>query len=245
MVIALQSLALNPIDYYLRDFGFVIDDYLAVVGSDVGGIIIASGSIAISHKLGTRVAAFPPTYFVHGAADDGAFYTKTLNPDVNINEASLWGISVVTAWSGLWTISIPLRDTLYTAQDKKGLLVWGGASSIGSGTVQAAKLLGFNVYAIASPKHHDHVRSLGAQEVFDYKDAEVVDKTVKVAKQDRINVQPAFDAAGQVQSCLDILKKFKAGGTRQLATAIPMSDQTPKEEEVIVKSVEAPTEAKE
>lgn len=43
---------------------------------------------------------------------------------------------------------------------------------------------------------------------------------------------------------MDVLKEYKAGGTPKLATAIPMSDQTPTEDRVDVKFVAAPTEEK-
>lgn len=254
VLVQVSSVALNPIDYYMRDFGFVIDNYPAVIGSDIGGTIISTGSSANKYKPGTRVAAFAPTFFVHGAPDYGAFQAMALIPEANVtplpqnvsfNEASLLGMSVVTAWSGWWTIGFPLSDTAFSATDKKAVLVWGGASSIGTGAVQSAKMIGLAVYATASEKHHDYIKQLGAKEVFDYKDADVVEKIVKAAKDDGVIVQYAFDAAGQVQPCLDILKNFKAGGTPQLATAIPMSDATPKEEGVEVKFVAAPTEAKE
>ncbi|KAL8917030.1 MAG: hypothetical protein Q9208_008205 [Pyrenodesmia sp. 3 TL-2023] len=253
VLVEVKSLALNPIDYYMRDFGFVIDNYPAVVGSDIGGTIIGTGSSANKYKPGTRVAAFAPTYFVRGAPDYGAFQAKVLIPEANItplpetvsfNEASLLGMSVVTAWSAWWTIGLPLSETAFSATDKKAVLVWGGASSIGTAAVQSAKMLGFMVYATASQKHHEFVKTLGAKEVIDYKDADVVEKIVKTAKEDGVTVQFAFDAAGQVQLCLDVLKEFVANGTPQLATAIPMSDQTPKEEGVEVKFVAAPTEAK-
>ncbi|KAL8781308.1 MAG: hypothetical protein Q9213_006056 [Squamulea squamosa] len=249
VLVEVKSVALNPIDCYMRDLGFVVDSYPAVIGSDIGGTIVAVGS-SVSFKPGTRVAAFAPTFFTHGAPDYGAFQAKTLVPASNVtpipdhisfNEASLLGMSVLTAWSGWYSIGLPLRDSIYTAADKQGVLVWGGASSIGTGAVQAAKLMGLTVYATASPKHHDYIKSLGAQGVFDYQDNDVIKKIVSAAKYDGISLEIAFDAVGQVRSCLDVLKEFKAGAAPKLATAVPMSDQTPTEDGVEVKFVAAPT----
>lgn len=243
---------LTPETLAVRDFGIVINSYPAVIGSDIGGTIIAAGS-SVSLKPGTRVAAFAPAFFVQGAPDYGAFQAKALIPASNVtplpdsvsfNEASLLGMSVVTAWCGWYTVGLPLRDSIYTSADRKGVLVWGGASSIGNGAVQTAKMLGLTVYATASSKHHEYIKTLGAKETFDYKDDGVVEKIVKAAKGDRIELKIAFDAAGQVRSCLDVLKEFKAGDLPKLATAIPMSDQTPKEDGVEVKFVAAPTEEK-
>ncbi|KAL8849117.1 MAG: hypothetical protein Q9221_005886 [Calogaya cf. arnoldii] len=235
MLVEVKSVALNPIDYYMRDFGFALDSYPAIIGSDIGGTIIAAGS-SVSLKPGTRVAAFAPAFFVHGAPDYGAFQTKALVPawnvtplpdDISFNEASLLGI-----------------DSIYTPTDKKGVLIWGGASSIGTAAIQTANMIGLTVYATASLKHHDYLESLGAKATFDYKDDNVVNQIVKAAKADGISLDIAFDAAGQVRSCLDVLKEFKAGGTPKLATAIPMSGETPSEEGVEIKLVAAPTEEK-
>lgn len=236
----------------MRDFGFVIASYPAIFGSEVGGTIIAAGSSTLL-KPGTRVAAFAPTFFVQGAPDYGAFQAKALIPATNVaplpdsvsfNEASLLPMSVVTAWSGWYSIRLPLQDTIYKPADKKGMLVWGGASSIGSAAIQTANMVGMTVYTTASPKHREYLKSLGAKETFDYHDDDAADKIVEAAKGDDIALEFAFAAAGQVRACLDVLKEFKAAGTPKLATAIPMSDQTPTEDGVEVKFVAAPTEDK-
>ncbi|KAI4187867.1 MAG: hypothetical protein L6R41_002529 [Letrouitia leprolyta] len=254
VLIEVKSIALNPIDNLMREAGLFIDSYPTVIGSDISGIIITTGSSATKYKPGTRVTAFAPTFFSHGAADNGAFQAKTLVPEalvsplpesLTFNEGAILPMSVITAWSGLYTAGLPLREPIYTAQDKKGILVWGGASSIGSGTVQIAKMLGFTVYATASAKHHSYIRSLGAKHVFDYKDNDVVEKLVKAIKDDGNTVQVAFDAAGQVRPCMDVLKEFKSGAPSQVATAVPMHSGPPQEQGVEAKFILAPTEKEE
>lgn len=251
VLVEVKSIALNPIDNLMREAGFFIDSYPSVIGSDISGTIIATGSSATKYKPGTRVTAFAPTFFTHGLPDYGAFQAKTLVPEalvsplpesLTFNEGAILPMSVITAWSGLYTAGLPLREPIHTAQDKKGILVWGGASSIGSGTVQTAKMLGFTVYATASTKHHDYVKSLGAKHVFDYKDADVVEKLVKAIKSDGNTVQHAFDAAGQVRACMDVLKEFKSGEPSQVATAVPMREGPPQEEGVEAKFIMAPTD---
>ena len=66
LLIEVKSIALNPIDHYQRDLGFVIDSYPAVVGSDFACTVISAGSSmpADAPRLGTRVAAFAPCFFV-------------------------------------------------------------------------------------------------------------------------------------------------------------------------------------
>ena len=251
LLIHVKSIALNPIDHYQRDMGFPpLAHYPTVLGSDVAGTVVSAGSAVPSDapKPGSRVAAFAPCFFTQGLPDYGAFQTHVLVPAANVvplpssisfNEAALLPMAVGTAWSGWYSIGLP-RDTAYTAKDKKGMLVWGGASSIGSAAVQVAKSMGFNVYVTASEKHHEYLKGLGATEVFDYKSEGVVENLVKAVKADGITIQAGFDAIGEVKPCLDILTQAKGEGLAKLATARPPSEDTPKMEGVEVKFVKAP-----
>ncbi|KAI9849290.1 MAG: hypothetical protein M1837_004749 [Sclerophora amabilis] len=256
LLIQVRSIALNPIDCYQRDRGIAIASYPAVLGSDVAGTVIAAGSSvpADAPQLGTRVAAFAPCFFVQGVPDYGAFQTRVLVPAVNavplpqwisFNEASLLPMAVVTAWAGCYTLGVP-RDTAYGPADKKGILIWGGASSIGSAAVQLARSMGFRIYVTASEKHHAYLKGLGATKVFDYRSGDPVGSIVKAAKEDGVTVQVGFDAVGQMKSCLEILKEAKAEGTTaKLASAIPLSEDSPKLEGVEVKFVAVPEDENE
>ncbi|KAL8949034.1 MAG: hypothetical protein Q9222_004830 [Ikaeria aurantiellina] len=276
VLIEVHSIALNPIDHYMRDFGMAIASYPATFGSDIGGTIVATGPAVPAPQLqpGTRVAAFAPTFFAHGDPDYGAFQKKALVPaalvtpvpaDMSFDEASILGMAVLTAWSGWYSIGLPLREdaaVFAPAAEKKkkkqqeGMLVWGGASSIGTAAVQSARMMGFTVYATASARHHTYIKQqLGAEGgVFDYKSDGVVQEIVGAAKRDGCGLRHAFDAVGEVRNCLDVLKEFKgAGGATteaaaavpKLATAKPTSPETPKESGVEVRFVAAPAEEEE
>lgn len=255
LLIEVRSIALNPFDHYQRDIGIYIKDYPAVVGSDVGGVVISAGSSGLSETLkpGTRVAAFATAYYAQGRPDYGALQTRVLvsadnvvplPQDMSFNEASLLPMAVGTAWAGWYTIGVP-RDTAYTAADTKGMLVWGGASSIGSAAVQIAKLMGFIVYVTASEKHHEYLKGLGAARTFDYKGENVVESIVKAAKEDGVTIQNGFDAVGQLRPCLDILKEFKGEGISKLAEATQLPKDSPKEDGVEVKFIAPSADEKE
>ncbi|KDQ06000.1 hypothetical protein BOTBODRAFT_39851 [Botryobasidium botryosum FD-172 SS1] len=256
LLIEVKSIALNPIDHYQRDFGFVIASYPAVVGSDLAGVVVAAGPTSVPSdelKPGTRVAAFAPCFFHKGAPDYGAFQARVLVPAANavplperlsFNEASLLPMAVTTAWAGWYSIGVA-RDTAYTPADKKGILVWGGSSSVGSAALQTAKLMGFVVYTTASEKHHEYLKSLGASRVFDYKSEGVEASIIKAAKEDGLTFQVGYDAVGQLQSCLEILKALKEEGTTaRVASAVPLSDASPTLEGVEVKFVASPVDEK-
>ena len=231
------------------------EHYPTVLGSDVAGTVISAGSDLPSDapKPGTRVAAFATAYYKKGLPDYGSFQTHVLVPAVNVvplpsnisfNEAALLPMAAATAWAGWYAVGLS-RDTAYTAQDKQGLLVWGGASSIGSGAIQVAKSFGFSVYVTASEKHHEYLKGLGASQVFDYNSEDVVENIVKAAKADGVTVQTGYDAVGQVKPCSDILKQLKGDGPAKLATAVPPSEDTPRVDGVEVAWIYPPEDEKE
>lgn len=168
-----------------------------------------------------------------------------LPPGMGFNEASLLPMAVETAWAGWYSIGVA-RDTKYAAADKKGLLVWGGAGSVGSAAVQVAKSMGFIVYVTASEKHHEYLKRLGASRAFDYKSEDVVGQIVVAAKEDGITIQTVYDAAmGALEQCLEVLKELKGEGMAKLASAPRLPEDFPKVDGVEVKFVMAPADAKE
>jgi NADPH:quinone reductase-like Zn-dependent oxidoreductase len=250
LLIEVKSIALNPIDFHQRERGFAIAAYPAVVGSDVAGIVLEAGSSVPEDapKPGSRVATFAPCFFKQGAPDYGALQTRVLVPYVNavtlpeylsFSEGSLLPMAVLTVWSGWYSIGVS-RETQYTPADKKGLLVWGAASSVGSAALQSANLMGFRVYATASTKHHAYLKGLGASRLFDYKEEGVVEKIIKTAKEDGVTIHIGYDAVGQLKSSLDVLSALKGDGLSKLAEAALMPPDAPTAEGVEAKFVMAP-----
>lgn len=64
------------------------------------------------------------------------------------------------------------------------ILIWSGATSVGHHVIQLAKLSGLTPIVTASPEHTEHLSSLGAAAVVDYKDEKAVDKIKQAAKAD-------------------------------------------------------------
>ena len=64
----------------------------------------------------------------------------------------------------------------------KTLLVWGGASSVGSNAIQLAVAAGYEVITTASPKNFDYVKKLGASQVLDYHSKSIADELVDIFK---------------------------------------------------------------
>ncbi|KAI1404382.1 GroES-like protein [Hypoxylon fuscum] len=254
LLLEVKAIALNPLDYKCRDFGFMVAQYPSVLGSDIGGVVLETGSnVSSTFKPGTRITAFAPTFFVKCAPDYGAFQQRLIIPARNVapipdnitfKEAATLPMAVCTTWSGWWTIGLP-RNTSYSHSDKQGILIWGASSSVGSMVVQSAKLLGFTVYATASVKHHEYIKSLGASRVFDYKDTNVEDAIIKAAKTDGLTFQYGYDAVGALQSCQNILEALRGSGPAHLASAPPLKPDGPRTEGVDTKFVVASLDEKE
>jgi NADPH:quinone reductase-like Zn-dependent oxidoreductase len=72
------------------------------------------------------------------------------------------GIGVVgeTAWRAVVTVA--------DVQPGQRVLIHGGAGGVGSAAVQVARARGAHVIATASPRNHEFLRGLGADELIDY-----------------------------------------------------------------------------
>lgn len=250
LLIAVHSIALNNIDNKQRQLGIGIASYPAIVGSDISGTVVAAGSSLSSDapKHGTRVVAFAPAFFEQGKPDYGAFQEMVLVPASNVavlperwsfNEGCALPMAVATAWSGLYSIGVA-RETSYSPEDKVGMLVWGAASGVGSAVVEVAKTMGFVVYAVASEKHHAFLKTLGAAKCFDYNDEDVVENIVKDVRADGVSMTTGYDSVAQWKYSVEVMRQSKGDGVSKLASAVRLSEETPKVDGVEVKFVAAP-----
>ncbi|GAB7348888.1 hypothetical protein MBLNU459_g7583t1 [Dothideomycetes sp. NU459] len=255
ILIDVKAIALNPVDCYQRDLGFHIEHYPAVLGSDLTGTVVAVGSAVTSglFKPGTRVAAFATAFYKQGNPDYGAFQERVivsaanavpLPKDISFNEGALLPMAVTTAWTGWYSIGLP-RGVVHKPADKQGMLVWGGASSVGGGAIQSAKLLGYTVYTAASKKHHEYLKGLGASRTFDYNDENVVESIVKAAKDDGLTFDNCYLAVGSLKEPIEILQQLKKKETAMIASAPLVKDDAPKGEGVETVFVHPPNDEEE
>nr|A0A8K1AWG4.1 RecName: Full=Trans-enoyl reductase tndF; AltName: Full=Talaronoid C biosynthesis cluster protein F [Aspergillus flavipes]QVR97765.1 TndF [Aspergillus flavipes] len=228
VLIEVKAVALNPCDYYQRDYGMPpVLIYPAVLGSDTAGVVVKLGSnVTTVPGPGSRVIAFASSFYQGGSPDHGAFQTYTLAqsegviplPDsLSFEEGAVFPLAVLTALTAWTTIGMRL-DTRYSPVDQQAVLIWGASSSVGSFAVQSAKTLGFTIYATASPEHHDLVKTLGADAVFDYKAGDVVSQIVSAVRRDGVQLHTAHCVVdGALQPTLDILKETKGDAPAKVA----------------------------
>ncbi|RLV95286.1 Uncharacterized protein JA1_001301 [Spathaspora sp. JA1] len=195
LLIKSEAFAVNPTDWKHILYG--LGKANNIIGSDVSGVVVEVGSEVEGFKVGDYVNAF-----VRGNTSDteGAFGEYAIiNPKVTVkydhklthaesNEAGVINTFEGAASVGLGFVTVGLSFSHYLnidydqAKNKdKFILIWGGAGATGTLAVQVAKLIyGLQVITTASPKNHKYLKSLGADYVFDYNDANVVEKIKEV-----------------------------------------------------------------
>ena len=108
----------------------------------------------------------------------------------------------------------------------KTLIVWEGATSVGSNAIQLGIAAGYEAIITASPQNFDNVKKLGASQAFDYHSKTIIDELV-TALQDKTTAG-AFDSIGvngAVEACADVLLKLE--GNRFIAIAWPLPEKIP------------------
>jgi NADPH:quinone reductase-like Zn-dependent oxidoreductase len=131
----------------------------------------------------------------------------------------------------------PPATPLGSSEKGEGFLVWGGASAVGSATIQLARNSGFKVFVTASKKHEGYLKSLGAYEVIDYHDSDVVEKITAAAKRAGTEIKMGADTITEGDSAklaADVL--VSSGGEGKLAITLPWPEkhEKPKGLEVLV-----------
>ncbi|MGV2982764.1 NADP-dependent oxidoreductase [Microbacterium sp. AGC85] len=167
VLVRVEAAGVNQLDEKIRAGEFkAILPYRAplVLGHDVAGTVIRAGS---------KVRGFRPGDKVFGRPRDGRIgtFAERVSVDasdlalapttISLVEAASFPLVALTAWQAL-----VVHGNVRPGQK---VLIHGGAGGAGSITIQLAKHLGAHVATTASAKNADFVRSLGADEVIDYR----------------------------------------------------------------------------
>lgn len=242
-----HAVAINPIDGKLQALAFYPIPYPTILGQDVAGEVVSVGSGVTRFKVGDRVIG-NAAGFGTKKDTDRAFQAYTILQDnmaspipssVSYEQAVVLPLAISTAASGLFNPDfLHLRIPTIPPQKSTGeaLLIWGGASSVGSCAIQLAVAAGYEVVTTASPKNFDYVTKLGASRVFDYKSPTIVADLLDVFKGKHL--VGTFDAVGGAAwtPIIEVMHK-SANANKFIATTIPRFPDTP--EGVIMKQTQA------
>jgi NADPH:quinone reductase-like Zn-dependent oxidoreductase len=92
------------------------------------------------------------------------------------------------------------------------IVVWGGASSVGSCAVQLCAAAGLTVLTTVSPKNYKYAKDIGAAETFDYNDDMIVKKLVEATHgKNVIGAYDAISSESSLAACVDFLHAVGGG----------------------------------
>ena len=232
IVVRNRAVAINPIDWIQQDqgtaFAFGWIKYPFIFGNDVAGEVVTVGDGVTRFSVGDRVTG--QAYAVDKHFNDAAYgafqlYTVLLERNtapipgtMSFEEASVLPLALTTAAAGLFEkdqlhLKYPGLEPKPTG---KTVLIWGGSTSVGCNATQLAVAAGYEVISTCSPRNFDTLRSLGASEVFDYNDSQVVEKIVK-AMEGRVSAGALAIGDNSTFRLLDILGRCK--GDKHIAIA--------------------------
>jgi NADPH:quinone reductase-like Zn-dependent oxidoreductase len=165
VLVRVHACGVNPLDWKVCDgsvAAFLPVSPPFIIGADVAGVVEATGPGVTRFGVGDEVfgqVGLLGAYAEYAVTDETRLSRKPAN--LSFAEAACIPVSGATAWDLLF------KDGKLTAGER--VFVQAGAGGVGHYVIQLAKDAGAYVIATCSAGSADFVRSLGADEVVDYK----------------------------------------------------------------------------
>ncbi|KPM42715.1 hypothetical protein AK830_g3852 [Neonectria ditissima] len=203
-LVRVQYSGVNPCDLNFSYIG--LNNF--ITGFELSGTVVETGPTS-PFKVGDAVCGISPIGFPQlssvGTHQDLAIAEANLlyavPAGLQLKDAGGIAMASQTASDALFNeLGFGLSEGNVSGTDPKGhpILIWGGASNVGSAAIQIAKSAGFNpIFATASPKNHDELKRLGATHCFDYRSPLVVDDIQAATKELGVSLTTAFDTVGK------------------------------------------------
>ncbi|RDB28572.1 Enoyl reductase LovC [Hypsizygus marmoreus] len=174
-----EAVALNPVEWKIQTYGISIEDYPAILGYDIAGMVEEIGEGVSGYLKGDRVffqGSVPPDragfqQYTIAVAE----FTAKIPPNLSFDEAASVPSGLASAVIGLYTPkphgpgnTPPFDTSARGIYAKKPLVVLGGSASVGQNVIQLAKLSGFSpIITTASSGNEVYLKSLGATHIID------------------------------------------------------------------------------
>ncbi|KAG0675320.1 hypothetical protein C6P41_002271 [Kluyveromyces marxianus] len=231
VLIKVEAVAGNPTDW--KHIAYKIGPEGSILGCDVAGTIVKFGPNTSSDNLKVGDTVYT---LLHGASvrhpENGGFaeYARA-SPDMlykadlthtseneipegtvkHFETAASLGVSLTTAGVAL---SFHLGNKLLwnppTPQHDHPILIWGGAAAVGQQLIQVAKKLNAytKIITVASKGKEELLKSYGADDVYDYKDPDVIKKI----KFKYTNIRHAIDGISNQDSFVQTYRTLAEEG---------------------------------
>ncbi|CAL9345492.1 2-haloacrylate reductase [Streptomyces sp. enrichment culture] len=166
ILVAVRAAGVNPTDWKHRAAGLFLEGRRPLVlGWDVSGVVEAVGWGVTLFKPGDEVFGMLP--YPHGVGSHAEYVTGPARAFAH-KPASIDHVQAGALPLAALTARQALVDTAHVTAGQR-VLIHAAAGGVGHLAVQIAKSLGAYVIGTASAPKHDFVRSLGADEVIDYR----------------------------------------------------------------------------
>ncbi|MEH6858891.1 NADP-dependent oxidoreductase, partial [Priestia megaterium] len=206
----IHAASINPIDFKIRDGKvklLVKYKMPLILGNDFSGVVAKVGAKVTRFKVGDEIYARPRKSKIGTFAEYIAIHEDdiALKPkNLSFEEAASIPLVGLTSYQAL-------TDILQLQKGQK-ILIQAGAGGVGTFAIQLAKLMGATVATTASEAGANLVKSLGADEIINYK----TEKFEEILK----NYDAVFDTLGG-----EILEKsfgvIKDGGKIVSVSGLP------------------------
>ncbi|PGM80332.1 NADPH:quinone reductase [Bacillus cereus] len=163
----IHAASINPIDFKIRDGKVKMllkYEMPLILGNDFSGVIIKVGSKVTRFKVGDEIYARPRKNKIGTFAEYIAIHEDdiALKPkNLSFEEAASIPLVGLTSYQAL-------HDIMQLEKGQK-ILIHAGSGGVGTFAIQLAKIMGATVTTTASEAGADLVKSLGADEIINYK----------------------------------------------------------------------------
>ncbi|GMP90284.1 hypothetical protein CsSME_00041486 [Camellia sinensis var. sinensis] len=176
ILLKLEAASLNPVDWKIQE-GLMPPNLIPrklpfIPASDIAGEVVEVGTGVTKFKVGDKVVSYLG-FTSGGGLAEFAVASETMTvprpPEVSAAEAAGLPIAALTAHQAL---TQPAGVKLDGTGPKKNILITAASGGVGHYAVQLAKLGNTHVTATCGARNLNFVKSLGADEIIDYKTAE-------------------------------------------------------------------------
>lgn len=163
----IHAASINPIDFKIRDGKVKMllkYEMPLILGNDFSGVIVKIGSKVTHFKVGDEIYARPRKNKIGTFAEYIAIHEDdvALKPkNLSFEEAASIPLVGLTSYQAL-------HDIMHLQKGQK-ILIHAGSGGVGTFAIQLAKIMGATVTTTASEAGSDLVKSLGADEIINYK----------------------------------------------------------------------------
>ncbi|MED1265277.1 NADP-dependent oxidoreductase [Bacillus mycoides] len=206
----IHAASINPIDFKIRDGKVkLLLKYKMplILGNDFSGVIVKVGTKVTRFKVGDEIYARPRKDKIGTFAEYIAIHEDdiALKPkNLSFEEAASIPLVGLTSYQAL-------HDIMHLQKGQK-ILIHAGSGGVGTFAIQLAKIMGATVATTASEAGANLVKSLGADEIINYK----TEKFEDILK----NYDAVFDTIGgtTLEKSFNIIK---SGGNIVSVSGMP------------------------